>query len=389
MNLSLLVVLIQGLVNDKNSDSEKTVDITETVKKKTFASENNIVVETKENKQQQYKSSNSIDATNQGRHGVWSFLSLFHGPPSPIMSSPQEQTLSFLSSTAPPSDTRHYSFVNSRGVTLYGTSWSEMVSVVGLVYISHGYAEHMGYYHHLGKALAQAGLVAFGHDHEGHGQSGGERVNIADYQYYVSDIFQDIHLWRQRHPGLPVFLFGHSMGGLIATLASIEKPDIFRGVVLTGPQIRSEYTHGVTSSISRKLAKVAAEVAPSFEAGGSIPLEEVTSNTRIVRQMEKDDLYWKGEFKARFTLATFQAVDRVKREELRKVVVPLLVLHASEDKITDPQGSQLLVAEATSEDKKVRMMEGQKHHLILEPEGYTVVRHIVDWIILRIGWKNL
>eukprot|EP00092_Neocalanus_flemingeri_P100419 GFUD01128256.1.p1 GENE.GFUD01128256.1~~GFUD01128256.1.p1 ORF type:complete len:228 (+),score=30.40 GFUD01128256.1:65-685(+) len=159
-----------------------------------------------------------------------------------------------------------YRFVNRRGVQLSGTQWTPRGVPVGSVYISHGYAEHMEYFHKLGNALAQAGFFAFGHDHEGHGHSGGERVNIEDFQHYVDDVFDDILLQREHGPGLPTFIFGHSMGGAIALLATMEDQYFFKGIVLTGPLVRSNDTHGPLSIFNRGLAKVASAFSPSFQA---------------------------------------------------------------------------------------------------------------------------
>jgi len=277
----------------------------------------------------------------------------------------------------------HYSLVSGRGVKLFGTSWAPTSSPLGLVYISHGYGEHMGYYHQLGKALAEAGLFVFGHDHEGHGKSDGERVNIPDFQIYVDDVFQDIQNQKQVYSGLPVFLFGHSMGGTIALLAVMEKRHFFQGLVLTGPLVRSDNTHGVLSPVNRVLAKVMTVISPSFQAGGVIEPSEVTSNQVVIKQIKKDNLFWKGQYKARHTHASFRALDKVN-SQFGKVVTPFLVLHGLEDTITQPEGSKALVAGARSRDKQLVTLARKKHHLIQETDGYKVIRRIVGWITARI-----
>ena len=277
-----------------------------------------------------------------------------------------------------------YTFVNARGVRLVGTSWINPVSPVGLVYISHGFSEHMEYYDKLGTALAEAGLYAFGHDHQGHGRSGGERVNIADYQFFVDDIFQHVDLWMEElDEQLPVFLFGHSMGGLVVTLACIERQDMFQGAVLTGPLIRSDMTHGEGSHFKRLIAKKASKFAPSLQGGDRLSYTEITSNPLYIQKIKEDPLFWKGYFKARQTHATFQALDRLDMQ-FEKVVVPLLVLHGSEDTITQPEGSQLLVTEASSTDQEFIEVEGMKHHLILEVDGMEIISKTVTWIISRL-----
>jgi len=266
---------------------------------------------------------------------------------------------------------------------LFGTSWAPSTSPLGLVYVSHGYAEHMGYYHQLGKALAEAGLFVFGHDHEGHGRSGGERVNIPDFQIYVDDVFQDIQNQQQKYSGLPVFLFGHSMGGAIALLAVMERRHFFQGLILTAPLVRSDNTHGLLSPVNRVLAKVVTVFSPSFQAGGVIEPSEVTNNQLVIKQIQQDNLFWKGQFKARHTDASFRALDELNRQ-FSKVVIPLLVLHGLEDTITQPEGSKALVEGSRSRDKQLVTLAKKKHHLILETDGYKVIRRIEGWITARI-----
>jgi len=170
------------------------------------------------------------------------------------------------------SSSSEYSFKNRRGIRLHGFSWVPESEPLALVYISHGYGEHMGYYSQLGSALSQAGLAAFGHDHEGHGLSGGERVNIADFQYFVDDVFQDCQTYKQKYQNkkLPVFIFGHSMGGLITLLATLQNPSYFKGMVLTGPMIQNKDSHGNLNILNRNVAHLASMVMPGFQAGSPI-----------------------------------------------------------------------------------------------------------------------
>lgn len=245
----------------------------------------------------------------------------------------------------------------------------------------------MGYFHPLGTALAKAGLVVFGHDHEGHGHSGGERVNIEDFQHYVDDVFDDIRQQTNTYSGLPIFIFGHSMGGTIALLATMERQHLFKGMVLTGPLVTSPDTHGPLSMFNRLLAKVATVFAPSLQAGTSlnylVNTKEVARDKTVIRRMDGDPLFWKGQYKAKQTYAIFRALDTVNRQ-FGRVVTPLLVLHGSEDTIALSTGSRALVAGVRSKDKQFRELKGGKHHGILDYGGDEVIRSIVHWILARL-----
>ena len=107
---------------------------------------------------------------------------------------------------------------------------------VALVFISHGYAEHLSpYYDGLGEACAARGLICFGHDHVGHGKSPGGRTEVAEMENYVGPVVEACERKRKEHPDLPLFLFGHSMGGLVALMAGIKNPNLFDGLLLTAP----------------------------------------------------------------------------------------------------------------------------------------------------------
>src|SRR5215207_4147287 len=86
-----------------------------------------------------------------------------------------------------------------------------------IVLLAHGYGEHIGRYEHVAAAFADRGAVVYGPDHLGHGESAGEQVLVASFEDIVDDLHLVDELARERHPGRPVVLVGHSMGGLIAT----------------------------------------------------------------------------------------------------------------------------------------------------------------------------
>jgi len=114
----------------------------------------------------------------------------------------------------------------------------------GLVFISHGFSEHLGLYQHVAAALTEKGLMPFGHDHRGHGRSGGKRAYIDDVDEYVDDIFKHARKMAGRYPNVPLFLLGHSMGGMVALRAAVRDqqdahqwPRLFSGLALEGPLI--------------------------------------------------------------------------------------------------------------------------------------------------------
>jgi alpha-beta hydrolase superfamily lysophospholipase len=104
-----------------------------------------------------------------------------------------------------------------------------------LVVIAHGYAEHIGRYDHVAATLGEHGAAVYGPDHLGHGRSDGERALITDFDPVVDDLHLLVERARTEHPGLPLVLVGHSMGGLIATRYAQRHRDGLAGLVLSAP----------------------------------------------------------------------------------------------------------------------------------------------------------
>src|SRR5436305_8720490 len=106
-----------------------------------------------------------------------------------------------------------------------------------VVLIAHGYGEHVGRYERPADALVAAGAVVYAVDHVGHGKSEGERVLVADFEDVVTDLHALDETARREHPGRPVALLGHSMGGLIAARYAQRYGDSLAALVLSSPVI--------------------------------------------------------------------------------------------------------------------------------------------------------
>ena len=106
-----------------------------------------------------------------------------------------------------------------------------------IVVLVHGYGEHIGRYDHVAEALVERGAIVVGPDHIGHGESEGERVLIEDFEQLVDDVHTVVEGTRKQHPGLPVVMVGHSMGGLVAARYAQRHGDELAGLVLSAPSI--------------------------------------------------------------------------------------------------------------------------------------------------------
>jgi len=131
----------------------------------------------------------------------------------------------------------HHTLKGSEGQIAYAV-WPHQ-DPARVVILAHGYGEHIGRYEHVAAALGARGAVVAGPDHLGHGRSDGERVLVADYEHVIDDLHAVVGAVAADHPGLPVVLVGHSMGGLIAARYAQRHGDGLAALVLSGPVLGS------------------------------------------------------------------------------------------------------------------------------------------------------
>ena len=136
-----------------------------------------------------------------------------------------------------------------------------------LVFICHGYAEYISAsYDEICGELASNGILAFGHDHRGHGKTGGERVHVNSMDDYVKPMLMHIRkVSKDYNDQLPIFAIGHSMGGLITAYAGIEGQDLFKGLIFMGPLIKMN--PAIATPVNKMLAGVMQCIAPKFSLG--------------------------------------------------------------------------------------------------------------------------
>uniref|UniRef100_A0A2K6EZB1 Serine aminopeptidase S33 domain-containing protein n=1 Tax=Propithecus coquereli TaxID=379532 RepID=A0A2K6EZB1_PROCO len=151
-----------------------------------------------------------------------------------------------------------------------------------LIFVSHGAAEHCGRYDELAQMLTGLDLLVFAHDHVGHGQSEGDRMVVSDFHVFVRDVLQHVDMVQKDHPGLPVFLLGHSMvlaakvlnlvlpnlslGPIDSSVLSRNKTEIYEGAyhVLHRelPEVTGSVFHEINTWLSQRTAAVAGARSP-------------------------------------------------------------------------------------------------------------------------------
>jgi acylglycerol lipase len=267
------------------------------------------------------------------------------------------------------------SFRGTRARRLAWQSWSPAGDqpYKGVVTIAHGYGEHVGRYHHVAARLNEAGYAVYGLDHQGHGRSAGKRGRIS-LAAAVADLDQLIvTVSRARHPELPQFLLGHSMGGLIALRYAIAHQQRLAGLVVSAPLAAVEGGAALHS-----FGRILGRLLPGAPVSRVDP-RLVSRDHAVVKDYEADPLNHHGPIPAgvarEFIVATATLAAGVRR-----ITLPTLLMWGTADRLCPPAGSELVAANIGSEDLTVKRYAGLFHEILNEPEREQVLDDLVGWL---------
>jgi acylglycerol lipase len=269
------------------------------------------------------------------------------------------------------------------GRSVYWQAWLPGGPARAVVVIVHGIHEHSGRYAHVGSRLATAGFAVYAADHRGHGRSDGRRANIERMALIVDDLSSFVRFAAQRHTGLPVFMIGHSLGGLIA-LHWITDPRAtdhgvyLDGLIVSGPAVEVM----VGSALARRLAGVLSALVPDLRVA-AIDADRISRDPEVVRAYRKDPLVDHGRIKAR-TGAEILATMESLPARLPRLSVPLLLLHGTDDRICAPTSSTMVHDRVSSADKTLRRYQGLYHEVFNEPERDQILTDLISWLDQRL-----
>jgi acylglycerol lipase len=246
---------------------------------------------------------------------------------------------------------------------------------VGVVVLVHGLHEHGGRYRSVAERLAAAGYAGYVVDHPGHGRSPGTRGNIGSMAATVDGVHALVRLAGERHPGLPLFVYGHSLGGLIALQYLTGQPDSrIRGAVISAPALDTSPA-GV---VQRLVAPVLSRLLPDLGVL-TLDAERISRDPEVVRDYRADPLNHIGKVRAR-TGAEMMAAAAALPQRLRSLTMPLFVLHGGADRLVPPAASEMVPAHAGSPDLTRTLYEGLYHEPHNEPEKEQVLDDVVAWL---------
>jgi len=265
------------------------------------------------------------------------------------------------------------------GVRIVYDTWTPEQPARAVVVLAHGLGEHAGRYHHVARRFAEAGLVTYALDHRGHGRSGGKRVYVRDIGEYTGDFATLVGIAKREHPGLPVIVLGHSMGGGIVFAYACAHTGDYDLLVLSGPAVAAQ--EGV-SAVLRIIGEVVGRIAPGMPVQ-SLDTDAVSRDPAVVAAYHADPLVWHGKVPAGIARALI-GVGETMPQRAHALTAPLLVVHGSDDKLVAASGSERLVECVASHDVHLKIYPGLYHEVFNEPEKDRVLDDVVSWIEARL-----
>ncbi|HEV8214841.1 MAG TPA: alpha/beta hydrolase [Gemmatimonadaceae bacterium] len=263
--------------------------------------------------------------------------------------------------------------LSNGGLELFYRSWRSTSTSRAIVVIVPGFKSHSAYYEWAAEQLSGRGLAVYAIDLRGRGESEGERFYVDRFEDYVSDVHALVTLARSRDAGLPIFLLGHSAGGVVACLYALDHQSELAGLICESFAFKVP-----APDVALALLKGLAHVAPHAHVL-ALKNEDFSRDPRIVQQMNSDPLI-ADEKQPTQTVAQMVRADQRLEHEFPNITLPLLILHGTNDKATKPSGSRQFYDTAGSRDKTLKLYEGAYHDLLNDTDRSIVMSDVTTWI---------
>jgi acylglycerol lipase len=269
------------------------------------------------------------------------------------------------------------SFVGVGGLKIFTRSWQPTEAPRAVVVIVHGFNSHSGHYLWVGEQFAENGLAAYALDLRGRGLSDGERFYVDKIDDFIDDVDTFVELAKAEHPGLPVFLLGHSAGGVISCVYTLEHQAKLAGLIC------ESFAHELPApDFVLAVLKGLSHVAPHARVF-KLDNNGFSRDPMVVEALNSDPLI-DNEVQPTLTAAVMVRADERLKEEFGQITLPVFIIHGTLDSVTKPSGSQHFYERAGSPDKTLKLYEGHFHDLLNDLDKEVVMGDILAWIDKRI-----
>ncbi len=264
------------------------------------------------------------------------------------------------------------------GLGIFFRTWRPTRPPRAVVVIVHGFNAHSGHYAWAAEQFTADGFAVYALDLRGRGRSDGERFYVEQFGDYVGDVATLVRVAKSRDKGLPVFLLGHSAGGVVACLYTVEHQTELAGLICESFAFRVP-----APDFALAVLKGLSHVAPHAHVL-RLKNEDFSRDLAVVAEMNADPLI-ADEVQPTQTVAEMVRADERLENEFPLITLPLLILHGTVDRATKPEGSRLFHDRAGSRDKTLKLYDGHYHDLLRDLDRGLVMADIKQWLNARIG----
>jgi lysophospholipase len=247
--------------------------------------------------------------------------------------------------------------------------------------IVHGLAEHGGRYRKTAEALAAEGLAVYAGDLRAHGMSADPpragRVHVDRFDDYLDDVSAFVDLARSRHGDRPLFVLGHSMGGLVSILYTLTRPGNLSGAIISSPLLGT-HPQFKPPALLKLLVGLLAVLAPRLRVESKLDVEAISRDPAVVRAYVEDPLV-SSKVSARWYREAMRSVRRAHRAAAT-LGVPMLLMQSGDDRLVDPSAPERWADAAPPGRVELVVWDGLYHEMLNEPEQERVRARILQWL---------
>lgn len=269
-------------------------------------------------------------------------------------------------------------FTGARGLRLFRRIRRPAGQARGVVINLHGLGDHSGLYPDLMDHLASVGLVVHAPDLRGNGRSPGQRGYIGRWEELRADLHALVALVRSEEPGLPLFLLGNSLGGLVVLDYALTYPEGVRGVIAVAPPLGRLSVPAPLLALGRVMSRL----WPRFSVQTGMDLSGLARDPAVRATVLADPLFHRRGT-ARLSTEVVATIARVLADAPR-FPVPVLILHGAADRMVTPDGSRAFIDRVGHPDRELREYPDGYHALFADLDRARVLDDLERWIVSRL-----
>lgn len=300
----------------------------------------------------------------------------------------------------------NFSFKDSDGVEIFVYKWEPETenNILGVVQIAHGMAEHAARYSRFARELTDAGYIVYANDHRGHGKTAQKVENVGycgedGFNWMVSDMKELTSIIKKENPGLPVFLFGHSMGSMLSQMYIALHGSELKGAILSGTSGRMGFVLNLGLFMAKRQTlkigvKTPSEVMNKMTFASynnefkptRTPFDWLSRDEKEVDKYIKDP-FCGGVFSAGFFYDFLRGLKEIHNKmTMEKIPKELPIYFMSGDK--DPVGRDCKTVRSLIEEYKklgisdisYKFYQNGRHEMLNEINRNEVMGDVINWI---------